>query len=132
MGELTDVTDLLEEIKQGEAELGRAKSKLGKKELVTQVNSLQGLVIKYQREAITTLLRIQQERDRIGSHWEGLVEGVAASRAAVKEVEELLGEFDSKTIAELEKQVTERDRVIGELTEEVALLRLRVKDLVGG
>ena len=81
-------------------ELDELKSKMGKKDLGNQVVALQGLVIKYQKASIVTLLGIQEERDRIGELWEGLIKEVVATREALKEAKAVVRGVREKRVKE--------------------------------
>lgn len=131
MGDLSEVANQLEELKEKEKELEVLKKKLGKKDASNQLDTLQGLVIRYQRETIYTLLKLQEERNKLGSYWEGFIGEVISCREAVKEAEKLLQNLSDKRLEELKVQLTERDRVIEALTEEVNQLKTRVRVLLG-
>lgn len=131
MTELNDAVALLEELEKKEKELEQFREKLTKKDLASHVNSLQTLVIKYQRGAVEVLLRILKEREEVGKLWEDLVNGTVLARESMKSVEALLREGRDKKLVDLQAQIEARDKVIANLGEEVSILKARVKSLLG-
>jgi len=131
MGELSESTELLEEVKAKERELEELKGKLNKKDAGSAVVSLQTLVIKYQRSAIETLLRIQGERDKMGDYWEHFIQAVILCREAVEKAETSIKDAESKKIRDLTVIIESKDKVITSLNEEVSLLKTRVRNLLG-
>jgi len=132
MAELEEMTILLEDLDKKEKELTELSGKLNKKDLVSRVSQLQTLIIKYQREAITTLLRIQRERDYINKGWVELVEAVSIGKDALKEAEGAVKSSWERRISDLMGQIASKDKAIGSLNEEINLLKLRIKALTSG